>query len=501
MAQLLQGLARALGDRYAVKRELGTGGMAIVYLADDVRHGRPVALKVLAPELAEALGGDRFLREIEIAARLSHPRIVPLLDSGVADGLLFYVMSYVDGESLRDRLNREKQLPIEDALEIARQTASALAYAHDHGIVHRDIKPENILLTAGEALVADFGIARAVTAAAGPGITETGVAVGTAVYMSPEQASGDADVDARSDIYALACVLYEMLAGEAPFTGATVQGITARKLIQSAPNVAIVRESVPPGVADTLRKALARVPAHRYATATQFAEALQRAATPRVGRSMVSEDRRLSFVRGRGLVMGGLVTVLLGLAAWGWLRPRAQRAPQPVRMTATLPPGTRVARDPAVGSAVALSPDGRTLVVVGTGEAGRQLYRRPIDQLDATPIPGTEGAGSPFFSPDGEWLGFFADGRLRRVPAGGGSAVDIAPAPDVPMGASWGPDGRIVFASGYFSPLYVVPADGGTPEQLTTIDSEAGEWSHRHPELSPDGRTLLFASLSSGAGV
>ncbi|HJU66128.1 MAG TPA: serine/threonine-protein kinase, partial [Gemmatimonadaceae bacterium] len=216
MSDLDARLESTLADRYTVERQIGGGGMAVVYLARDLRYERRVALKVLAPELAEALGPGRFLREIEIAARLSHPRIVPLLDSGTVDGLLFYVMPFVEGDSLRQRLDREKQLPVDDAVEIARQVAAALAFAHGHGIVHRDIKPENILLSGGEALVADFGIARAVTVAGGSRLTASGIALGTPTYMSPEQASGVPDVDARSDVYSLACVLYEMLTGEPP---------------------------------------------------------------------------------------------------------------------------------------------------------------------------------------------------------------------------------------------------------------------------------------------
>ncbi|MDH3571239.1 MAG: serine/threonine protein kinase, partial [Gemmatimonadota bacterium] len=235
MTDLLERLRTALADRYTIERELGKGGMATVYLAEDVKHHRPVALKVLRPELAAALGPERFLREIEIAANLHHPHILPLYDSGEAEGFLYYVMPYVEGESLRDRLEREKQLAIDDALQVAREVADALSYAHAHGVIHRDIKPENILLESGHAVVADFGIARAVDAAGGARLTETGIAIGTPAYMSPEQAGGEKDLDGRSDLYSLGCVLYEMLAGQPPFTGPTVESLVHQHLSAEPP--------------------------------------------------------------------------------------------------------------------------------------------------------------------------------------------------------------------------------------------------------------------------
>jgi dienelactone hydrolase len=267
-------LAAALVDRYAIDRELGRGGMAIVYLATDRKLGRPVALKVLRPELAASIGPERFLREIEIAARLTHPNILPLHDCGDADGLLYYTMPYLEGESLRNRLSREAQLPLEDALQIARETAEALAYAHEQGIVHRDIKPENILLQDGHALVADFGIARAVSAAEAESLTETGLAIGTPTYMSPEQGAGNPTIDGRSDIYSLGCVLYEMLGGEAPYLGGTPQAVIAKKLADPIPRVSVLRETVPPAVEAALVKALAKMPVDRHATARHFAQAL-----------------------------------------------------------------------------------------------------------------------------------------------------------------------------------------------------------------------------------
>jgi eukaryotic-like serine/threonine-protein kinase len=267
------GLRDALADRYALERELGRGGMATVYLAQDLRHGRPVALKVLLPELAATLGPDRFQREIHLAARLQHPHILTVHDSGEAAGQLWFTMPFVEGESLRDRLRRERQLSVDDALRIATEAARALAYAHQHGVVHRDIKPENILLTGdGSTLVADFGIARAL--GGDDGLTQTGFAVGTPAYMSPEQAAGDKTLDARTDIYSLASVLYEMLAGEPPFTGPTAQAIVIKRLTEPPPSVRATRPAVPPAVDEAIRKALAPVPADRLATMGQFAQAL-----------------------------------------------------------------------------------------------------------------------------------------------------------------------------------------------------------------------------------
>jgi len=274
-------LRAALADRYTIERELGRGGMATVYLAGDVKHRRTVAIKVLRPELASLLGPDRFLREVEIAARLNHPHILALYDSGDADGFLFYVMPYIAGESLRNKLEREQQLSVDEALGITRQVASALAHAHAHDVIHRDVKPENILLHEGEAMVADFGIALAVSAAADGRLTQTGITVGTPAYMSPEQAASERTLDARSDVYSLGCVLYEMLAGEPPYTGSTAQALITKRLVDPVPAVRRLRAAVPVGVEQALTKALAKVPADRWASAVAFAEALTAPARPR----------------------------------------------------------------------------------------------------------------------------------------------------------------------------------------------------------------------------
>ncbi len=257
-------LAERLGAQYVVERELGVGGMATVFLAHDAKHDRDVAIKVLHPELGAVLGADRFLSEIRTTARLQHPHILPLLDSGDAGGLLYYVMPLVTGETLRARLDRERQLPVADAISITREVADALGYAHGLGVIHRDIKPENILLQGGHALVADFGIALAVQSAGGARMTQTGLSLGTPQYMSPEQAMGERAIDARSDIYALGVVTYEMLTGQPPFTGSTVQAIVARVMTEKPAPIATIRDTVPPYVEHAVLTALAKLPADRF---------------------------------------------------------------------------------------------------------------------------------------------------------------------------------------------------------------------------------------------
>jgi len=278
MHHLANRLRAALGDRYRLEEELGQGGMAVVFRADDVRHGRKVAVKVLRPELASEIGAGRFLREIRLAAGLTHSHILPLYDSGEADGLLFYVMPYIEGESLRQRLQRQRQLPLDEAVDVTLAVASALGYAHRHDILHRDIKPENILMNEGVALVADFGIGKALSAAGNSGtLTRTGTAVGTPAYMSPEQASGEVEVDERSDLYSLGCVAYEMLAGEPPFTGATPQAVIAKRFMGPPPRLGVLRD-VPDALDQAVARALARAPVDRFTSMTEFADAVRAAA-------------------------------------------------------------------------------------------------------------------------------------------------------------------------------------------------------------------------------
>ena len=307
MEEVVSRLQMALADRYTIERELGRGGMAAVFLAQDLKHHRLVAIKVLKPELAAALGPGRFLREIEIAASLTHPHILPVHDSGEAEGFLYYVMPYVEGETLRDRLKRERQLPLEEALRIAREVADALSYAHSHDVVHRDVKPENILFQAGHAVVSDFGIARAITAAGGDKLTETGIAVGTPAYMSPEQASGGGILDGRADIYSLGCVLYELLAGEPPFTGPSAQAVLARQTLDPVRPLRTVRKAVPPEVEQAVMKALEKVPADRFQTAAQLSAELQSGAV----RRPLRRARRLWGAFAFGAALAGAAVVLV----------------------------------------------------------------------------------------------------------------------------------------------------------------------------------------------
>jgi len=306
MMDTVERLRTVLAERYAIERELGRGGMATVYVAKDLNHGRLVAIKVLRPDLAESLGPGRFLREIRIASRLAHPNILPLYDSGTADGLLFYVMPYIPGESLRERIAREGQLPVEDALRIAREVAEALGYAHEEDIIHRDIKPGNILLEADHAVIADFGLARAINVAAVDDLSSAGLAVGTPGYMSPEQCSGGELVDGRSDVYSLGCVLYEMLAGEPPFTGPSAQAIAAKHLQLPPPPLRTVRPHVPEPVVAAINRALEKIPADRFRTADEFAHAL----------SAPEQTRRVAGFR-RLLGWGALL--VLGAVALGMI--------------------------------------------------------------------------------------------------------------------------------------------------------------------------------------
>ncbi|HZJ01207.1 MAG TPA: protein kinase, partial [Gemmatimonadaceae bacterium] len=334
MNELLEKLKAALSDTYDVERELGQGGMATVFLARDLKHERRVAIKVLHEDLGAAVGAERFRREIAIATSLTHPHILTLYDSGEANGMLFYVMPFIEGESLRGRIDREKQMPIDQALKITAEVASALGYAHRKGIVHRDIKPENILLEDNHAIVADFGIARAVMADGGGALTKTGMSLGTPTYMSPEQAFAEKDIDGRSDMYSLACVLYEMLTGEPPFTGPNAQAIMARHSMSEVPSMQIVRNTVPDEVEDVVQKALQKSPADRFATVDEFAQELQECVIDyhTTTRRALTGTRTMRGTTTRGVralppskpwykkpaIIGGAAVALLAIAGGSW---------------------------------------------------------------------------------------------------------------------------------------------------------------------------------------
>jgi len=543
MADLADRLQAALADRYRLERELGRGGMGLVYLAEDLKHGRRVAVKVLRPELTQSLGADRFLREIRISAQLNHPNILTLIDSGTMGGFMYYVLPYVEGESLRDRLDREGALPIEDAVRITREAADALAYAHSLGVVHRDIKPENILFEAGHAVVADFGIAHAVSEAGGAKLTESGLAVGTPAYMSPEQAMASGPADARSDIYSLGCVLYEMLAGAPPYVGPTPQAALARKVVEPVPGLRVVRETVPPGVERAIMRALAKAPPDRYATAHEFADAL----TGATGDAVEPTPRPVEFPRGR-LVTAAAAIVVIAAAAYVALAVTdgndAGRGVTPLA-------SSRLTTDPGVEWFPSLSPDGEWIVYAGEVSGNRDIYLLSVGGQNAINLTADSPADDdqPAFSPDGERIAFrserdgggiFVMGRtgeaVRRVTGRGFKPswspdgtqivfatenVDLNPqnsesrgelwAADVATGEtrritdvdaalpSWSPHGgRVAFlhrlgrtAGGH---VWTVRADGSEPVPAT--EGVARDWN---PAWSPDGRYLYFVSDRGGS--
>ncbi len=507
-------LASALADRYRIERELGAGGMATVYLAHDVKHDRDVAIKVLHPDLGATLGSERFLTEIRTTARLQHPHILPLLDSGSSDGLLYYVMPLVTGETLRDRLTRERQLPIDDVVRIAREVADALAHAHALGVVHRDIKPENILLQGGHAIVADFGIALAVQHAGGQRMTQTGLSLGTPQYMSPEQAMGERTIDARSDIYALGAVTYEMLTGDPPFTGSSVQAIVAKVLTEKPSLPRTVRDTVPPELEAAVLTALAKLPADRFASAHEFAAALNdrgltRAAATRAFNARVAKPRwRDPFVLGLAAIAVALA-ITLGVVA----KQRGASVDDfPIRVEITgvvesirgLSAG--VDEDIAPRGAAALSPDGQSVVYLGPpGDGslssallgGQVIYLRRLDQLRARMMPGAVSAQAPVFSPDGKWVAFVGNRRtIVKVPIDGGAAFTLADVPD-DGGIDWTTRDEIVIGAGVMEGLLglsrVNATSGGVPQYFTQVDSTRKELSHNFPRALEDGRTVLFS--------
>jgi Tol biopolymer transport system component len=491
MSEITAKLSTALADRYQIERRLGEGGMATVYLAEDLKHQRKVALKVLRPELAAVLGAERFVQEITTTANLQHPHILPLFDSGEADGFLYYVMPFVDGETLREKLNRETQLGIDEAVKIATDVADALHYAHGNNVIHRDIKPENILLHDGRPMVADFGIALAVSAAAGGRMTETGLSLGTPHYMSPEQATAEKDLSARSDIYSVGCVLYEMLTGNPPHVGSSAQQIIMRIVTEEAQPVTSARKSVPPHVAAALAKSLEKLPADRFGSAAQFSEALSNPAfAPTDARTVGASVQATAvppFRRSAATIALATATALaLLLAAWGWLRPSPT---SPVtRLDLSFGDIT-----PRTGDPVVISRDGRMLAASGFRDGEQAIFVRALDEADFRKVPGTEDGIDPAFSPDGEWLVFRSQSQqsLVKLSVSGGGALTLVPRGEInPFEPHWGEDGTIAF--GGPTGLYVMPATGGPPRFL-------GRRGSRGPQMLPDGSGVL--SYGGAAGV
>ncbi|MFG1691503.1 protein kinase, partial [Gemmatimonadota bacterium] len=481
MDDVISRLNTALEGRYQIEAEVGEGGMATVYLAQDVKHHRKVALKVLKPELAAVVGAERFLAEIETTANLTHPHILPLHDSGEADSFLFYVMPYVEGESLRERLDREQQLPVEEAVRIATDLAEALDYAHRQGVVHRDIKPANVMMHEGRPLITDFGIALAVGTAGATRLTETGLSVGTPFYMSPEQATGDQPVGPASDIYALACVLYEMLVGEPPYVGATAQAVLGKIISGGAVHATEQRASIPANVDAAIRKGLEKLPADRFSSANSLAEALADGMFrhgERPGEAAPGPWKRIS--------VGTAGAALLFALAFGWAVTRPEAQPEVARYNLAFLPGQELVDvqentfDVARGGAV--------IVYVGPGDEGGQLWVKRRDQVGATPLPGTAGALYPSISPDATEVVYWVGDQLRKVPLIGGAAITIVDSGGF-LPAAWMDDGTLVYLSSTGG-LQRVPAAGGTPEDLWP--DQPDEVFTPYPAPLPGSRGVLF---------
>ncbi len=485
-------LKDALADRYTLERALGAGGMATVYLARDMRHNRKVAIKVMHPELAALIGAERFLKEIETTANLQHPHILPLFDSGRVEGTVFYVMPYVQGESLRSRLTRETQLPVADAIRIAVEVAAGLDYAHRHGVIHRDIKPDNVLFHDGRALVADFGIALAWSHGdGGTRMTKAGASLGTPEYMSPEQAAGEQNLDPRTDTYALGVVLYEMLTGQPPFTGLSAQAIFAQIMAEEPRPIVLKRKTVPPHIDAAVARALEKLPADRWQSAAQFAEALSGA-----GASSWARGRRMPAALSRSAIRWALSAALLLTVGAVGLRHGRSALPSagPIRFDVGLAPAV----EPSFTPIVRLSADGRQLFVTAMVDRREEILRRRFDQMRMEVIAGAgqgdQGTGNsrPFVSPDGRWVAYAKQGKLRKVPVDGGPPIDLAVADWA--GGSWGRNGRLVYTRAYNTGLWIVSEGGGDERMLTTPDTAKGELGHWWPQILPDGDHVLFTA-------
>ena len=505
MTETTERLSSALADRYKILSRLGEGGMATVYLAEDLKHKRQVAVKVLKPELAAVLGAERFVQEITTTASLQHPHILPLFDSGEADSFLYYVMPYIEGETLRAKLDRETQLGIDEAVKITTDVADALDYAHRHGIIHRDIKPENILLHDGRPMVADFGIALAVSAAAGGRMTETGLSLGTPHYMSPEQATAEKDLSGRSDIYSLGTVLYEMLTGDPPHTGSSAQQIVMKIIADEARPVTELRKSVPPNVAAAVSKSLEKLPADRFATAREFAEALgdtgfTTPGMPSGAVSIAAQSGQVPKRRWHVALAGNAVLFIVAAAAWLLPGPEAITSRQRVVLWRQplgrfLAPGVR-----RHATQAAIAPDGSSIVYSDTIADGVQLFRKLRGEGTSTVLAGTEGGQSPFFSPDGRWIGYVTlDRKLRKVPVEGGNPITLSE--DVALthhSATWLDDGTIIFQGRDGADLQVISADGGSPSMV--LGNARGEGT-AHVSSLPGSRGILITRCPGNCAV
>lgn len=495
---MIDRLNAALEGRYSVGDKIGEGGMATVYLADDLRHERKVALKVLKPELAAVVGSDRFLGEIKTTANLQHPHILPLFDSGEADGLVFFVMPYVEGETLRDRLDREKQLPVDEAVSMASAVASALDYAHRHGVIHRDIKPGNIMLQDGQPVVGDFGIALAAGAASGARLTETGLSVGTPYYMSPEQATGDQEVGPSSDIYALGAVLFELLAGDPPYVGSTAQAVLGQ-IIQGKPvSVTEARRAVPANVESAIRKALEKLPADRFATAQGFAGALK---DPGFRYGAEEQSVAAATKRSRWVVGATALAAALAGIAMGWGMAGGSAETMLVIRERIAPIGEGMARP--VGTYAALAPDGSSMVYAMEVEEGRgwQLWIKPRGVADATPLSGTEMAQNAVYSPDSEWIAFVSEGELKKRNLRDGSVITLASGTGGgEVAVAWQDDGTILYEPAGGDPSLVrIPETGGGP--VDTVATYEGYEQLAFAGPLPGSKGVLVTRCRAGCGA
>jgi len=488
MATPVERLNTALQGRYRLERELGEGGMATVYLAHDLKHERRVALKVLKPELAAVVGAERFLAEIKTTANLQHPNILPLFDSGEADSFLFYVMPYVEGETLREKLDREHQLPVEEAVRITTDVAEALDHAHRQGVVHRDIKPGNILLRDGRPLVADFGIALAIGVAGGGRMTETGLSMGTPHYMSPEQATGDQTVGAATDIYALACVLYEMLVGDPPYLGSTAQAILGKIIAGEVASATTQRRSVPPNVDGAIRRALEKLPADRFSSAQDLSRALTNPAF-RYGVGAAAGVGAATGPWNRvSIAMAALAGVFALSTAWLALRPGP---PEPVRHVERFAVPFLEGEEPS-GSGWAgfdLSPDGTMLVYWRRSQEGTPaLMVRRWDDLAATAVRESALGVAPAVSYDGLQVAFQSPEGDIKVAAFAGGPVRTLMSGGLP---EWGPDGFVYVSVD--SGVVRIPSTGGAAEsvyRLSDGETESSVW-----DVLPGGERVLLVVI------